>query len=182
MRCRSRKGARLGTLFVGLLALFGAYLVSAGQPAQAAETLLSQGRPTLASSVESAAFPAAAAVDGDNGTRWASSFADNQWLQVDLGSSQAVNRVLLRWEAAYAKGFQLQTSDNGTSWITIQTTTNGTGGEQSLVVNGNGRYVRILVTQRATQWGASLYEFQVYGGTPAGGPIVRVAEFLADCA
>src|SRR5882757_4426339 len=173
---------RWGTVLVALLAVLGAYLVSTSRPAQAAETLLSQGRPALASSVESASFPAAAAVDGNNGTRWASSFADNQWLQVDLGSAQAVNRVLLRWEAAYASGFQIQTSTNATNWTTIQTTTNGTGGEQSLVVNGNGRYVRVLITQRATQWGASLFEFQVYGGTPGGGPIVRVAEFLADCA
>ncbi|WP_202806442.1 discoidin domain-containing protein [Kribbella catacumbae] len=175
------RSARLGTLTVALLALLGAYLVVTSRPAQAAETLLSQGKPVLASSVESAAFPAAAAVDGNNGTRWASSFADNQWLQVDLGSSQAVNRVVLRWEAAYARGFQLQTSSDGNAWTTIHTTTNGTGGEQSLVVNGNGRYVRVLITQRATQWGASLFEFQVYGGTPGGGPIVRVAEFLADC-
>src|SRR5882757_5428262 len=171
---------RWGTVLVALLAVLGAYLVSTSRPAQAAETLLSQGRPALASSVESASFPAAAAVDGNNGTRWASSFADNQWLQVDLGSAQAVNRVLLRWEAAYASGFQIQTSTNATNWTTIQTTTNGAGGEQSLVVNGNGRYVRILITQRATQWGASLFEFQVYGGT-ASGPIVRVAEFLAEC-
>src|SRR5882757_1314179 len=131
---------RFGTLLVTLLALFGAYLVSTSQQAQAAETLLSQGRPTLASSVESAAFPAAAAVDGDNGTRWASSFADNQWLRIDLGTAQTINRVLLRWEAAYARGFQLQTSNDGNQWTSIYSTTTGTGGEQSLVVNGNGRY------------------------------------------
>jgi hypothetical protein len=44
-------------LLVTLLAVLGAYLVST-RPAQAAETLLSQGRPALASSVESAALPA----------------------------------------------------------------------------------------------------------------------------
>jgi hypothetical protein len=177
----ARRVLRLGTLAVGLLALLGAYLVSTSRSAQAAETLLSQGRPVVASSVESGAFPAAAAVDGDGGTRWASSFADNQWLYVDLGSSQTFNRVVLKWEAAYARGFQVQTSANASTWTTVHTTTNGTGGEQSLTVTGTGRYVRVLITQRATQWGASLFEFQVYGGTPAGGPIVRVAEFLADC-
>ncbi|GAA1597833.1 hypothetical protein GCM10009789_59730 [Kribbella sancticallisti] len=177
----SRRQFRVSTLAVALIALLGAYLVGTGSPAQAAETLLSQGKPALASSVESGAFPAAAAVDGDNGTRWASNFTDNQWLRVDLGSAQAINRVQLRWEAAYARGFQIQTSPDGNAWTTIQTTTNGAGGDQSLVVTGNGRYVRILITQRATQWGASLFEFQVYGGTPGGGPIVRVAEFLADC-
>jgi hypothetical protein len=44
-------------------------------------------------------------------------------------------------------------------------------------------------TQRATQYGYSLWEFQVYGTggaappppPPPSGPIVRVSEFLADC-
>lgn len=163
---------------LAVLAVLAASLTGVA-PAVAAETLLSEGRPALASSVESAAFPASSAVDGDGGTRWASTFADNQWLRIDLGSTQAINRVLLRWEAAYARGFLVQTSDDGDEWFTIHTTTDGTGGEQSLPVTGSGRYVRVLVTERATQWGSSLWEFQVYGGT--GGPIVRVAEFLADC-
>ena len=30
-------------------------------------------------------------------------------------------------------------------------------------VSGAGRYVRIYGTQRATQWGYSLWEFQVFG-------------------
>ncbi|MBY8854067.1 DUF1996 domain-containing protein, partial [Saccharothrix sp. MB29] len=34
---------------------------------------------------------------------------------------------------------------------------------------------------RATQYGVSLWEFQVFGDAAPSGPIVRVAEFLADC-
>ncbi|TDD58725.1 DUF1996 domain-containing protein [Kribbella antibiotica] len=162
-----------------VLAVLGAFLVTSGN-AQAAETLLSQNRPALASSTENAGTPAAAAVDGNNGTRWASTFADNQWLRIDLGSTQSFNRVQLRWEAAYAKGFRIETSNTGNEWISAYSTTTSAGGDQNLAVSGSGRYVRVLVTERATQWGASLWEFQVYGGT--GGPIVRVAEFLADCA
>jgi len=113
-----------------VLAVLGAYLVTSG-PAQAAETLLSQNRPALASSTENAGTPAAAAVDGNNGTRWASSFADNQWLRIDLGSTQSFNRVLLRWEAAYARGFQIQTSNDGNGWTTVHTTTNGTGANRT---------------------------------------------------
>jgi hypothetical protein len=34
---------------------------------------------------------------------------------------------------------------------------------QNLTVSGTGRYVRLNATQRATQWGVSLWELQVYG-------------------
>ena len=126
-------------------------------------TLLSQGHPASASSTENAGTPASAAVDGNTGTRWSSAFSDPQWIQVDLGASHSISRVVLNWEAAYARAFQVQTSADGTSWTTISSTTTGTGGVQDLSVSGSGRYVRVNGTQRATQYGYSLWEFQVYG-------------------
>ncbi len=71
--------------------------------------------------------------------------------------------MVLNWEAAYAKAFQIQTSPDGTTWTTIYSTTTGTGGVQSLAITGTGRYVRMYGTQRATQYGYSLWEFQVFG-------------------
>jgi hypothetical protein len=126
-------------------------------------TLLSQGKTATASSTENAANPASAAVDGNTGTRWSSAFSDPQWLQVDLGATHSISKVNLNWEAAYAKAFQIQTSTDGTNWTTIYSTTTGTGGAQSLTVSGSGRYVRMNGTQRATAYGYSLWEFQVYG-------------------
>jgi F5/8 type C domain/Glycosyl hydrolases family 16 len=126
-------------------------------------TLLSQGHPATASSTENAGTPAASGVDGNTGTRWSSAFSDPQWIQVDLGAAHAVSRVVLNWEAAFATAFGLQTSNDGTTWTTIYSTTTGTGGTQDLTVTGNGRYVRMNGTQRATPYGYSLWEFQVYG-------------------
>ncbi|SEF23295.1 beta-glucosidase [Amycolatopsis pretoriensis] len=131
--------------------------------AQAAPALLSQGHAVTASSTENAAFPASAAVDGDPGTRWSSLAADPQTLQVDLGASHTIDQVVLQWEAAYAKAFTLQASADGSQWSTVYSTTTGTGGTQTLPVSGTGRYVRLTTTQRATQWGVSLWEFQVFG-------------------
>ncbi|WP_433293747.1 discoidin domain-containing protein [Actinoplanes sp. CA-030573] len=124
---------------------------------------LAQGRPTTASSTENAGTPASAATDGNTGTRWSSAFSDPQWVQVDLGATHTISRVDLNWETAYARAFQIQTSANGTSWTTIYSTTSGTGGNQTLNVSGSGRYVRMYGTQRATQWGYSLWELGVYG-------------------
>jgi fibronectin type 3 domain-containing protein len=126
-------------------------------------TLLSQGQPATASSVQGGGFPAANAVDGNTGTRWSSAFSDPQWLQVDLGATHTIAQVILNWESAYAKAFQIQTSTDGTNWTTIYSTTTGTGGTQTIPVTGTGRYVRMYGTQRATQYGYSLWEFQIYG-------------------
>ena len=71
--------------------------------------------------------------------------------------------MVLYWETAYATAFQIQTSPDGSTWTTIYSTTTGTGGTQTLNVTGTGRYVRMYGTARATQWGYSLWEFQVYG-------------------
>ena len=87
---------------------------------------------------------------------------------MDLGATATISQVVLNWEAAYAKAFQIQTSADGTNWTTIYSTTTGTGGTQTLNVTGTGRYVRMYGTARATQYGYSLWEFQVYGTTGTG--------------
>ncbi|MFG2133108.1 discoidin domain-containing protein [Streptomyces sp. NPDC048751] len=148
-------------------------LTAATAPAATAD-LLSQGKPVTSSSTENTSTPASAAVDGSTGTRWSSTFSDPQWLTVDLGATATISQVALRWEAAYARSFQIQTSDNGTAWTTIYSTTTSTGGTQTLDVNGKGRYIRLHGTQRGTVYGYSLWEFQVYGsgeGTPPGNGI-----------
>jgi hypothetical protein len=123
---------------------------------------LALNHPTMASSAENASFPAASATDGNTGTRWSSAFSDPQWLEVDLGSSQAICQVTLNWEAAYATAFQIQTSPDGTNWTTIYSTTTGTGGTQTLTVSGTGRYIRMYGTARGTPYGYSLWEFGVF--------------------
>ena len=94
-------------------------------------------------------------------TRWASQFSDAQWIQVDLGATATVDRVELRWEAAYGKAFQVQLSPNGTTWTTVATVTNGTGGNQTVAASGTGRYLRLNLTARGTGYGYSLWDLAV---------------------
>jgi len=151
-----------------IMLLAGPTVVTAAAPAQAAGPLISQGKPVTASSIEWAGTPATAAVDGNPGTRWSSLFSDPQWIQVDLGATATVDQVTLVWETAYARSFQVQVSADGSAWTTIFATTTGTGGTQTLAVTGSGRYVRMFGTVRATGYGYSLWEFQVFG--TIGGP------------
>jgi exo-beta-1,3-glucanase (GH17 family) len=158
--------ARRITAFAVAAALAVAGLGAEIAPAAAVDTLLSQGRPVTASSSENADYtPASAAVDGKTDTRWASTWSDPQWLQVDLGANATVSRVILNWESAYAKAFTLEASTNGTTWTSLYSTTTGPGGVQTLDVTGTGRYVRLTGTARSGGYGYSLWEFQVYGST-----------------
>lgn len=133
------------------------------------QTNIALGKSASASSVQDANFPASLAVDGNTTTRWSSAYADPQWVQVDLGSNHDINRVVLRWEAAYATAYQVQVSSNGSTWNNIFTTTSGNGATDDLTgLSGSGRYVRMNGTARATPYGYSLFEFEIYG-SPAGG-------------
>ncbi|MCW3061635.1 MAG: family 3 glycosyl hydrolase, partial [Capsulimonas sp.] len=104
------------------------------------------------------------AVDGDPGSRWSSASSDPQWLSVDLGDPQTVSRVSIQWERAYASAYDIQVSDDGKNWKTVYTTTSS-GGDLDAVEFApvKTRWVRLLGQKRATQYGYSLYSFDVYG-------------------
>ncbi len=138
-----------------------AIIVGAGEA-----TNLALNKPAMASSNESLTLRPSNAADGDATTRWSSAFTDTEWIQIDLGDTYNVNRVVLNWEAAYGKSYQIQVSGDGTNWMTIYSTTTGHGGIDDLNVYGVGRYIRMYGTSRGTEWGYSLRELKVYG-TPA---------------
>lgn len=123
---------------------------------------VAKGKTVTASSFEGGNV-AANAVDGNTtGTRWGSAFADPQWITVDLGATYSISQIILRWEAASAKAYTLQTSNDNATWTTIKTVTAGAGGVETHNVTGSGRYVRMYGTARNTGWGYSLWEFEVY--------------------
>jgi hypothetical protein len=105
------------------------------------------------------------AVDGNLNTRWSSQFSDPQYIIIDLQSVQTFNQIWLSWETAYAKEYEVQISDDKTNWTTISHVTNGNGGTEKISVNASARYVRIYGLQRATQYGYSLYEIDIYNDT-----------------
>ncbi|MET0424975.1 MAG: penicillin acylase family protein, partial [Actinoplanes sp.] len=88
---------------------------------------LAAGRTATASSLQGSYTPANV-VDGNPTTRWASSWADGQWLRIDLGTSKQVARVLLRWESAYAGAYRIETSTDGATWTQRAAVTGANGG------------------------------------------------------
>ncbi|WP_103528836.1 discoidin domain-containing protein [Streptomyces sp. SM12] len=165
----SRRPRLVTAVVATLAAALGLGLLTAPSSAQP-PLPVSQGKAATASSTESAAFPASAAVDGDPGTRWSSGFGDDEWLTVDLGGRHRVDSVVLDWETAHATAYRVEVSDNGDDWTRLHRATAATGGTETLTVSGTGRYVRMAGEARATQYGYSLWEFQVHGAPLDGGP------------
>src|SRR5688500_12418762 len=125
----------LGAIFASASVLIAPSLVSA-------QTNLALGRPVTASA--NPQYAPNQAVDGNTGTRWASAQGiDPQWISVDLGATTSIGRVVLRWEAAYGRAYQIQTSGDAVNWTNIFSTSTGDGGVDDLAVSGSGRYVRM---------------------------------------
>lgn len=104
------------------------------------------------------------AVDGDKSTRWESAHGvDPQWLCIDLGKTRSVSRFLLNWENASAKAYTIDVSVDGSNWSTVYSTTYGDGGKDNILINPvNARFIKMTGTERNTQYGYSLFEFEVY--------------------
>ncbi|WP_329241712.1 discoidin domain-containing protein [Streptomyces sp. NBC_01478] len=159
---------KLRSLGVALAAMAALVTLPLHSPAAAADLPLSQGKTATSSSDENGGTVAANAVDGNTATRWSSGATDTQWLQVDLGSSATITQVVLNWETAYGSDYKIQTSSDGSTWTDVKSVTGGDGGADTLDVSGQGRYVRMYGVHRATQYGYSLWEFQVFGSTDGG--------------
>lgn len=129
---------------------------------------LALNRIAYASSNENSTFLSVNAFDGNPNTRWSSEYSDIQWIYVDLGSSQPISKVVLNWEAAYAKQYQIQVSNDGTIWTPIYTNNANTGGVNTIGFDAvSARFVKMYAWQRATEYGYSLWEFEVYSNKDA---------------
>ncbi|MFG2076483.1 discoidin domain-containing protein [Nonomuraea maritima] len=125
---------------------------------------------TASSSDEDAHAPGNV-TDGDAGTRWASKFADNEWIRVDLGAKVSFRRIDLTWEQAYAATYVVQVSDDDSTWRDVAAVDNSAvplpfnRGDASLQTVDfparTARHVRIACGQRATGWGNSLWTLSV---------------------
>ena len=130
-----------------------------------ATTNIALNRPIIASSVYGPGMEAAKAVDGNTTTRWASvAQQDPSTLIVDLGKTYTITGVKLVWEAAFGKSYRIDVSADNLVYTTIYSTTTGDGGTDDITgLSGKGQYVRMYGMARGTNYGYSLWEFEVYG-------------------
>lgn len=113
-------------------------------------------------------------IDGkdDNQSRWVSlrrkentdKDIDYQWIYVDLENVYDIDKIVLNWEGACATDYNVQVSNNAKNWTDVARVTDGKSGIKELSFDDvQGRYVKIECLNPATEYGYSLWEFEVYG-------------------
>lgn len=120
--------------------------------------------------------------DGSVTTRWQANVkTPNEWIYVNLGDGNAANitNVKLIWEAAYAATYDIElcvatcddaspTTPNTWAWTTAYSSpTNNFAGFPyynlvQLTTPGTAQFIRMKAKTLAANFGASLYEFEVY--------------------
>jgi hypothetical protein len=124
---------------------------------------LARGKVATSSGVQDEGYAPKNAVDGNLGSRWSSDFNDDAWITVDLGQQTQFDRVVLNWENAYGKAYLIQASNDNQTWTNIIPQRAGAGGVEDIALPvTNARYVRMQGVKRASQYGYSLFEFEVY--------------------
>jgi hypothetical protein len=165
-------GARTGSLTITGNATNSPTTVAlSGTGAAAASTNLAAGRSTSESS-HTDVYPSSNVTDGNQSSYWES--ANNalpQWVQVDLGSSQSVSRVVLQLPAGWGARNQtlsLLGSTDGTTFTTVKASATytfdpSTNNTVTLTFPATSqRYLRVNITAN-TGWPAGqVSELQVW--------------------
>ncbi|QEC67241.1 T9SS type A sorting domain-containing protein [Panacibacter ginsenosidivorans] len=149
----------LGT-FSNQLVVYG---LTGNKPDSCGIQNIALNKPAYASSLETPDYYARNVTDGKLNTRWSSVYSDPQNIYVDLGSSYDICKVVLHWQIALGKDFKIQVSDNAINWTDVASYTGNTSYNNYVSLKASGRYVRMYGTKRGSQYGYSLWEFEVYG-------------------
>ena len=142
-------------------------------------TNIALNKPATASSIEASTLTPNKAVDGAKGksSRWASAVRSNEeWLRVDLGKKSQIKTVVIDWERRNATNYEIQISDNDSTWTTVKSINSHPKYVNDKIVLDNtveGRYIRLLIKSHAlsdqvsggVEWNnVSVEEFSVYPG------------------
>jgi uncharacterized repeat protein (TIGR03806 family) len=103
-------------------------------------------------------------------TRWESAQSDPQGFVIDLRTDSQIASFVIKWEAAYSSKYTIEGSLSATGpWTMLVDESNGAGNTELKLVNAaqaanKYRYVRFTGLARASNYGHSIYEFEVHAG------------------
>jgi len=130
------------------------------------ENNIAKEKPVSVSQIQND-FPAENMCDGSATTRWASGepYSDTEWVVIDLEEQYEISSVVLNWEAAYGKKYDIQISDDNITWTTVVSIENeGPGRKVHTFEPVCCQFVKMQGRERGIEYGFSIYEFEVYGG------------------
>jgi hypothetical protein len=151
-------------------------LNSAGGSANSSQTSVVPGSLNrlfwVASSSTSGSDSPGNALDGNLTTRWSTdtSQASGQWFQVDMGSANVFNRLILNAVNSandYPRGYQVTVSNDGVDWSSPVATGTGSSSITTITFSTQvARYLRITQTGSVAGTFWSIDEFNVMGTSP----------------
>ena len=101
--------------------------------------------------------------DGNMGTRWESEWSDPQWLVIDLKKPTPLHSMLIFWEGAFAKAYEVLASDDRATWRVVAEEHLADGDVDRMVFADDfaPRCLKLLFKERGTQWGYSIWEIEL---------------------
>ncbi len=101
-------------------------------------------------------------MDGNSSSYWYKDSSRDHWLRVDLGSRQTISRVVIEWGGEYAEEYNVEVSNDASSWSRMKEERSGNGGTETVTFSSReARYVRIYCRQDRNN-GYQIKELEVY--------------------
>ncbi|WP_330285892.1 discoidin domain-containing protein [Streptomyces sp. NBC_00576] len=152
---------RIGDQWLGYTLPTGASLTS-----PTGETALPRDGWQASASATSSDDPPSKAIDGDATTRWSlgHGMQPGDWFQVDLGSSQTFDQLVLDTSASsgdFVRQYEVYTSDDGTSWGKPIATGPGSTVSRTLLPTTTARYIRVVNKASSGSWW-SIHDVSVF--------------------
>lgn len=99
-------------------------------------------------------------VDGNSDTFWTSHAYREQWLYIDFGKNEYVDKLKIKWsEKNFPKQYYIQYY-NGIQWVTHKTL-QGSGNWNEIDFNKDSRYIRIVCTNPNSSY-YTMYSLEAY--------------------
>ena len=144
-------------------------------------------KPAVASSIQSEVETEDLAIkyinDGKMGTRWGSEFSEPHWFHIDLQEESVIAKIVVAWEAAYARHYEISVSNDAEEWTTIHEEKNSRGKKEEIILDEpvTARYIKMDCIRRMNpEWGFSIWEFEVYSSPEGGAETVEAGWFYED--
>ncbi|MGK5695548.1 discoidin domain-containing protein [Streptomyces sp. URMC 128] len=143
---------RIGDQWLGYTVPTGASLTP-----PTGEVALSRDGWQATASASSSDDPPAKAIDGDATTRWSlgHGMQPGDWFQVDLGSPQTFNQIVLDTSASsgdFVRQYEVSTSNDGTTWGKPVATGPGSTVTRIQLPTTTARYIRVVNKAGSGNW------------------------------
>ncbi|HIW57939.1 MAG TPA: discoidin domain-containing protein [Firmicutes bacterium] len=152
----------------------GATEVPAAEPTAEAETNVMLNKKAISYTSDSSGYEITKINDGDMGTRWAQTPGtanQQQEIVFDLGAEYDITKVVTAFELPLDWGrynYKIEYSLDNSDWDVFVDNMDAETQSQTVTDTGNfkARYIRLTANQK--DFGASIYEFEVYGTLASG--------------